>query len=278
MNRSRKLKSAPVGVVGKVLLILELLDQSSEGLPLKDVATRTGMNKSTAHRLLTHLETSAYLFRDGRGCYRIGPRLIQIGQGATYQSTLRSLSRPVLEHLWKATGETVNLATLDGQEVLYVDVLESLHTFRLVSQVGTRRPLHCTALGKAILSHVSPSDLPEYLAHIRFERTTPRTISSLTQLKRDLTESYARGYALDDEEAVTGARCISAAIFDATGRAMAALSVSGPIVRVDRAEVVRYSRLVRSAAQEISHKLGYVQQKEEPASKVPKSRKDKAAR
>ena len=259
--------------MGKVLRILELLDQSIEGLPLKDIAAQTGMNKSTAHRLLTHLENSAYLFRDARGGYRIGPRLVQLGQGATYQATLRSLSRPVLERLWKATGETVNLATLDGQEVLYVDVLESLHTFRLVSQVGTRRPLHCTALGKAILSHVSAPLLPEYLAHIRFERTTPKTISNLAQLKRDLTESLARGYALDDEEAVTGARCISAAIFDSTGKATAAVSVSGPIVRVDRAEVGRFSRLVRAAAHEISEKLGYQPRKEEAASVSHKPRK-----
>src|ERR1700744_2786919 len=109
MNRSRKLKSAPVGVVGKVLSILELLDQSPSGLQLKDIAGFTALNKSTAHRLLTHLENTAYLFRDEGGSYMIGPKLVRMGHGTNYRATLRSLSRPVVAGLWRATGETVNL-------------------------------------------------------------------------------------------------------------------------------------------------------------------------
>ena len=258
MNRRRKLKSAPVGVVGKVLRVLELLDRSPEGLQLKDIATLADLNKSTAHRLLVHLESGGYLFHDVNGAYMIGPKLVRLGSGTTYQATLRRLSRPVLERLWRATGETINLSVLDGQDILYIDVLESLHTFRLVSQVGTRRPLHCTALGKAMLSRMEPDRVEEALAHIRFERTTPKTITSIAQLRKDLKECTARGFALDDEEAVSGARCISAPILDADGKVTAALSVSGPIVRVDRAKVPVFSRLIRAAAEEISGKLGYI--------------------
>jgi len=179
-----------------MLSILELLDRSPSGLPLKDIAGFTALNKSTAHRLLTHLENTAYLFRDEGGSYMIGPKLVRMGHGTNYQATLRSLSRPVVAHLWRATGETVNLSILDGHEVLYVDVLESPHNFRLVSQVGMRRPLHCTALGKAILSHMNPDRAKECLANARFERTTPKTIINLTQLRKDLSESLARGSSL----------------------------------------------------------------------------------
>lgn len=144
MSARGKTKIAPVGVVGKVLLILELLDRSPAGLQLKDIARLTGLNKSTAHRFLKHLESEGYLFRDDSGAYMIGPRLVRFGTGAAYQAMLSRISRPVLEQVWSATGETVNLATLVGQEILYLDVMESLHTFRLVSRsaAADRCPAH----------------------------------------------------------------------------------------------------------------------------------------
>ena len=257
MNSPRKLKSAPVGVVGKVLRILEVLDRAPQGLPLKDIAEVTALNKSTAHRFVAHLEGAGYLFRDESKAYMIGPKLVRLGSGTTYQTTLCRLSRPVLNRLWKLTGETVNLAVLDGREVFYVDVLESLHTFRLVSQVGMRRPLHSTALGKAILSRMDSGAMEEALRGIRFEHSTPRTISNMAQLRKDLAISAARRYALDDEEVVTGARCIGAAIVDANGKVAAGISVSGPVVRITREKVPHFARAVCLAADEISRKLGY---------------------
>jgi DNA-binding IclR family transcriptional regulator len=251
------LKSAPVGVVGKVIRILEVLDRAPQGLPLKDIAEVTALNKSTAHRFVAHLEGAGYLFRDESKAYMIGPKLVRLGSGTTYQTTLCRLSRPVLNRLWKLTGETVNLAVLEGREVFYVDVLESLHTFRLVSQVGMRRPLHSTALGKAILSRMDSAVMEEALRGIRFEHSTPRTISNLAQLRKDLAISAARRYALDDEEVVTGARCIGAAILDANGKVAAGISVSGPVVRITREKVPHFARAVCLAADEISRKLGY---------------------
>jgi IclR family KDG regulon transcriptional repressor len=257
MNGQRKLKSAPVGVVGKVLRILEVLDRAPQGLPLKDIADVTALNKSTAHRFVAHLEGAGYLFRDESKAYMIGPKLVRLGSGTTYQTTLCRLSRPVLNRLWKLTGETVNLAVLDGREVFYVDVLESLHTFRLVSQVGARRPLPSTALGKAILSRMDSAALEDALHGIRFEHSTSKTISSVAQLRKDLALCATRGFALDDEEVVTGARCIGAAIVDANGKVAAGISVSGPVVRLSSEKVPHFSTALRLAADEISRKLGY---------------------
>lgn len=257
MSRPRKLKSAPVGVVGKVLRILEVLDRAPAGLALKDIAEVTSLNKSTAHRFVAHLEGAGYLFRDESKAYMIGPRLVRLGSGTTYHATLCRISRPVLNRVWKITGETVNLAVLDGRDIFYVDVLESLHTFRLVSQVGTRRPLHCTALGKAILSRMESAALEEALKNIRFEHATPKTIPDLAQLRRDLAQCALRGYALDDEEVVTGARCIGAAILDANGKIAGGISVSGAVVRINRDRVPLFARAICAAAAEISRKLGY---------------------
>ena len=101
MIRARQSKSAPVGVVSKVLRVFEALSASPEGLALKDVAQRTGINKSTAYRFLAHLEFEGYLFRDDRGAYVVGPKLVRLGSGVSYQTSLRKISRPVLQDLWK---------------------------------------------------------------------------------------------------------------------------------------------------------------------------------
>src|SRR6201985_215585 len=183
MPASRKTTITPAGVVGKVLRILELLDRSPTGLQLKDVARLSDLNKSTAHRFLKHLEGEGYLFRDDSGAYMIGPRLVRFGTGVSYQAMLSRISRPVLEEVWSTTGETVNLATLAGSEILYVDVMESLHTFRLLSQVGSPGTLSCTSLGKAMLAAMPTEQLELLLPTLRFESATPRSITSVARLR-----------------------------------------------------------------------------------------------
>jgi DNA-binding IclR family transcriptional regulator len=256
--RTKKSKSAPVGVIGKVLRILELLDQSPAGLQLKDVAAKTGINKSTAHRFLSHLEAEAYLFRDVEGTYMLGPKIVRLGSGVSFQATLCNICRPTLEKLRKTTDETVNLAVLDGSSILYLDVLESLHTFRFVSQVGMRRALYCTSLGKAILANMDDDRRKEEIyASIQFTPVTPRTFTNVARLKRDLIQTREQGFSLEDEEAVVGARCIGAAITGADGKVLGAISVSGPISRVSRERLPFFSAEICKAAREISWRLGY---------------------
>lgn len=259
MIRARESKSAPVGVVGKVLKILEALDVSPGGLQLKDIAQQTSINKATAYRFLAHLEAEGYLFRDNSGAYLVGPKLARLGSGSSYHVTLRKIGRPVLQNLWKLTKETVNLAVLDGQEVLYLDVLESPHTFRLVSQVGSRRPVHSTALGKAILAHLPLEEKDELLSSLKLERFTRHTLANPSRLKKDLLKVHRCGYALDDQEAGMGSRCVGAPIFDVTGRVTAAMSVSGPITRIGRDQVQMLSRAVMDAARSVSANLGYLE-------------------
>ena len=111
MIRARESKSAPVGVVAKLLRILETLDNSPAGLQLREIAQRTGINKSTAYRFVAHLENEDYLFRDEAGAYIVGPKLARLGSGVSYQATLRKVSRPVLIQIAQSTTETVNLGT-----------------------------------------------------------------------------------------------------------------------------------------------------------------------
>ncbi len=257
MIRARESKSAPVGVVTKVLHILETLHDAPSGLQLKDVAQLTGINKSTAYRFLAHLEHEGYVFRDSSGAYAIGVRLARLASGASYQTTLRKLSRPILQQLWRVTGETVNIAVLDGREVLYLDVMESSHTFRLVSQVGMRRPVYCTALGKAMLAFIPEEEQQYFFDGMSFERFTPHTIRGAVQLRKEFALIRQRGYSIDNEEAYLGSRCIGAPIFEASGKIAAALSVSGPTTRVTRERVPAMAAAAKNAAIAISRTLGY---------------------
>lgn len=256
MRRERESKSAPVGVVTKVLRILEMLHDSAAGLQLKEVAEKTAINKSTAYRVLAHLENEGYVFRDSAGAYAIGVRLARLGSGASYQTTMRKIGRPVLEELARITGETVSLAVLEGREVLYLDVMESPHTFRQVSQIGMRHPLYCTALGKAMLAFYPEQEQKCLISGIDFERFTPHTITCAVNLRKELTLIRQRGYSLDNEEVYLGSRCVGAPILDASDRVIAALSVSGPTTRITRDRIPTFAVAARQAAAEVSTNLG----------------------
>jgi DNA-binding IclR family transcriptional regulator len=255
--RTRKSRSAPVGVIGKVLQVLELLDRSPHGLQLGKISATTGINKSTVHRFLSHLEAEDYLFRDAAGTYMLGPKLARMGSGVSYQTTLCSICRPTLENLRAATGETINLAVLDGFDVLYLDVLESPNNFRLVFPVGARHSVHCTALGKAILANMEDAQhQEEILSAIKFVSHTPKTITSIARLRKELIQIREQGFSLDDEETMIGAICVGASIFDAAGKVVGGISTSGPITPATRDRLPFFAAKVCDAARKISSRLG----------------------
>ena len=248
-----------VGVISKVLLILEALQGSSAGLGLKAICDLTGIHKSTAHRFLKHLERERYLIRTEAGAYLIGPRLSQMSVRGNQGATLQAVARPILWELWKSTQETVNLAVLDQGTMLYLEVIESPHEFRLSSRVGTRRSLHVTALGKALAAFLPAEARENILSTITFQPSTPRTISNLLKFRQELEKIRRQGYAVDDEEAVQGARCVSAPILNSDREAIAAVSVSGPVTRVSPTQVAGLAGAVRSAARAISATMGFSQ-------------------
>lgn len=257
MIRARESKSAPVGVVGKVLRILEALDAAPSGLQLREISQQTSLNKSTAYRFVAHLENEGYLFRDDIGAYIVGPKLARLGAGIAYHATLRKISRPVLAVLSKETTETVNLAVLDGHDVLYLEVLESSHSFRMASKPGMHRPLNCTALGKVLLAFLPGEQREEILPVLTFERATPRTIRNLRRFRKELARVVQQGYAMDDQETDMGARCVAAPVLDESGKVVAAISVSGPITRMRRDRIQAFALATKRAARTISTRLGY---------------------
>jgi DNA-binding IclR family transcriptional regulator len=257
MKRSRESKSAPVGVLSKVLKIFDLLQNHPFGLDLKTISTEAAINKSTAYRFLAHLEREGYLMRDDAGSYLLGMKLLQLGARGNHRTMLDQAAAPVLRELWRATEETVNVGVLDGGQVLYVAVLESPHAFRLVSKIGMRRPLYSTALGKAMLAYTPDEEKAHLLSSLNFQALTPYTLTSLMQLESDLENVRRQGYALDNEENVLGARCIGAPVLNARGEAVAAISLSAPITRIGTEKIGMFAVAVKDAAAEIAARLGF---------------------
>jgi IclR family transcriptional regulator, acetate operon repressor len=248
-------KARPIGTLNKTLRILELVCGSPKGLRLKEVSEKTGFNKSTAYRFLTHLAREGYLVRNGGQAYVLGVKFIEMAARGNWVEGLRSIAWPFLLDLQRATSETVNLAILNQDAVLYVEVLESPHAFRLVSTPGMKRPLHCTALGKTLLAFLPAGEQGRLLAALTYERITPRTITSPARLRKALASIRERGFAVDDEEAVVGARCIAAPILDSKQRAIAAVSIAGPVGRITRTRVPALAKSVHATAAAISAKI-----------------------
>lgn len=246
-----------VGVISKVLRILEVLQGSTTGLGLKAICDATAINKSTAHRFLKHLEREGYLIRTEVGAYLIGPRLAQMSAHANMSATLQAIARPILSDLWRSTQETVNLGVLDQGTLLYVDVLESPHEFRLASRVGIRRSLHVAALGKALAAFQPPVECERLLSGVVFQRATHKTIANLVQLRAELQKVRRQGYALDNEEALLGCRCVSAPILNNDKVAIGALSVSGPVTRVGMPQIPALANAVKAAGHAVSVAMGF---------------------
>jgi IclR family acetate operon transcriptional repressor len=256
MIKPRKVrKAAPVGTLTKTLRLLNFVCEAQRGVALQEVSERTGLNKSTSYRLMAHLEHERYLARDAANAYVMGIRIIELARRENWVEGLRAKAWPFLVELARETGETVNLAVLDTDSIRYLDVVESRHVLRLVSLPGMKRPLHSTALGKALMAFLPEEDREGLINVLNFRQLTPKTITSAALYRTELGKVRERGYAVDDEEAVAGARCVAAAIFDSQEQPLAAVSVAGPVSRVTQGRVGSLGQAARATASRISEKL-----------------------
>jgi len=252
MKPLRKPKTADVGVISKVLRILEAIESSPSALHLKDICAQTKINKTTAYRFAAQLQREGYLCRNETGHYSFGTKLLELGARRDPRATLLEMARPALRKLWKTTQETVNLAVLDEGMVLYVDVIESPHVFRMASKAGMRRPIYSTALGKALVASLSEEKRRGALNSQSFQPLTPRTITTMARLEEELKKIRQNGYAVDEEENLMGARCVGAPILNHYQEPVAAVSISGPCSRICPEQIPKLGRAVRKACQAIS--------------------------
>lgn len=245
-----------IAVIERMMRVLESF-QGEQELALATLVARSKMVKSSVYRILFTLERLGYIDKDGDGRYTIASRLARLGGQARPPSDLPALAQPFMLDLVRKFQETINLGVLDGDEVLYIRVLESPHMFRLAAHAGIRSPLHSTALGKALLAFLPDSELQKLVKRCDFRRYTKNTICEVSPLMRELVRVRRRGYAIDNMEDSDGARCLAAPIFDGDGRGVAALSISGPASRVHRARDPEVTQALIAVSRQISKLLGY---------------------
>jgi IclR family acetate operon transcriptional repressor len=242
--------------VDRTVAILACFEATAR-LRLTDVARETGLSEATALRYLTTLGRHGFVERDAAGAYALGIRVFKLGRRALGRPDVRKLALPHLERLLQRFGETVNLAVRQGEEVVIIDVLESSQSIRKGASIGESDSWHCSGLGKAILATLPPAEARALLARLGLPRATGRTLTTVEALEADLQAIRARGYAVDDEEAEDGLRCVAAAVRDHHGRARYAISVSGPANRLTLELVPALGPEVARAADGVSRGLGF---------------------
>lgn len=237
-----------VRAVERVCSILDLLQQSIDGVSLVDVATATDLPKSSAFRYLWTLEAHRYVERDPEsGLFR--PGLGFVTMQSRHLEVLRERIRPWLEKLRDALGETTNLGILDGDSVVYLDIVESRRGVRLAAIRGSRDPLHSTALGKAIAAYLPEERVREILQQAGMPRRTANTITNVEDYLADLSRVKRTGYAVDNGENELDGRCVAVPLFRT--RLPIALSVSAPAARFPVQNVETVAAALRDVAANI---------------------------
>lgn len=246
--------ASSIQVIDRMARLLELVAESDAPVSLKVLAAETSLHPSTAFRILAALGEHGFVERDGHGRYRLGVKLLRWGVRMSAGVDVRDEARPIMERLRDRLGETVNLAVRHGDEVIYVDRATTSRMMRVEQVIGSRAPLHVTAVGKLFLAEGGAEECLEYAQRTGLPAFTPNTITDAAALWREVKQAAQRGYALDNEEAELGVGCIAVPIRDAGGGMVAGLSVSAPVER-RRDEWIP---LVQEAGRQLSERLGYV--------------------
>lgn len=255
--------TSSIQVIARVARLLETISVHGEPVSLKILAKTTGLHPSTAFRILASLIEHGFVERGEAGRYRLGVKLLQLGDRVQSRLDLRREARPIMERLRDRTGETVDLSVRDGDEVLCIERSVTPRMTRVDQMIGGRAPLHATAAGKLFLAEEGGEACRAYAAR------TPHSIAEPETLWRSLRDIVRSGYALDDGEAEAGVSCIAVPVRDAGGRLVAGLSVSAPIERRQAAWIP----WIAQAAAEISARLGHrAPDPAKPAAEAPVAR------
>jgi DNA-binding IclR family transcriptional regulator len=237
-----------------MMRLVDALAASSQPAALKHLAAATGLHPSTAHRILNVMVAERIAERVEPGAYRLGMRLLELGNVVKSRISVRELALPQMRALHEATGETVNLCIRQGDEIVYVErAAGNRSMMRVVQLDGARAPLHITAAGKLFLLEEGITAAAAYAKRTGLKSYTRNSLTTLAALRRELEQIAKNGNARDDEEAEIGVRCIAAPIRDDTNKMVAGLSVSTPAERMQAA----WADQVKTTAREISRTLGY---------------------
>jgi len=244
--------------VAKAIDIMNAFSPAEPRLSLAEIARRLDLPKATAHNLLRTLAAHDFVEKTDDDRYALSTALIALTQAVRVNVELRDRAAPLLRQMADECRETVYLTTLDGGHALYIYAVESSKRLLARTAVGDRVPLHCTSVGKAMLSWLTDDEVEAIIAEVGLRAYTKATITDPEALKTELAATRARGYAIDNEEHEAATHCLGAPVFDANGRIVGACSISGTDPSLLNSRQEELSRLIMRTAHEISRRMGYV--------------------
>ena len=243
-----------VQVIERMFQLLEVLASREEPVSLKEISERTGLHPSTAHRILNDLAIGRFVDRPAAGSYRLGMRLLELGNLVKDRLSVRDQALGPMRELHKQIHQPVNLSVRQGDEIVYIERAFSERSgMQVVRAIGGRAPLHLTSVGKLFLAADEPARVRAYAARTGLMGNNRNSITQLPLLERELQSCRRQGVARDNEELELGVRCMAAGIYDDQGKLVAGLSISAPAERLDESWLPK----LRATADTISRSLGY---------------------
>lgn len=246
-----------IGSVEKALKILEFIIFRKDGARIQDIANHLKISSPAVYKHLETLVQAGYVYKEPHSHkYLPSYKIVELGSIILRNVQIREIAHPFLVDLMERTGMTIHFALRNGYEGVYIDKIESARTIPTVSRIGMRMRLYSTGFGKAILAFLSEEELNDYFAKVKLERQTPRTITNMERLKKELSIVRQKGYAIDNEENEPGIMCIGAPVFDYTGCVIGGISVTGAVSSFSNQLMNIIANEVVKTAHDISKRLG----------------------
>lgn len=243
-----------VQVIERMFALIDVLASREEAMSLKEISEKTGLHPSTTHRILNDLATGRFVDRPEPGSYRLGMRLLELGNLVKGRLSVRDAALTPMRELHRLTQQPVNLSLRQGDEIVYVERAYSERSgMQVVRAIGGRAPLHLTSVGKLFLANDEPMRVRAYATRTGLAGQTRNSLTQLPRLEAELAQARQTGMARDNEELELGVRCMAAGIHDDHGKLIAGLSISAPADRLDDKWLVK----LKATASEISRTLGY---------------------
>lgn len=241
-----------IQVIDRCASLLDAIGQYEEPASLKILSADTGLHPSTAYRILGALMEAGFVEKNAGGHYSLGKKLVRLAGKVRHNVDLREQALDIMESLRDAIGETVNLTVREGDEVIYIERVTPNRMMRVEQVIGSRAPLHVTAVGKLMLGELGDRFIHAYVERTKLKSYTPHTISTEEQLLNIVKQASDDSFAFDNEEAEKGVGCIGVLIYDSNKQVVAGLSISAPIER----RKDEWVKLVKDAGEKISKRLG----------------------
>ena len=243
-----------VQVIERMFTLMDVLASREEAMSLKEISDKAGLHPSTAHRILNDLATGRFVDRPQAGNYRLGMRLLELGNLVKNRLNVRDAALEPMRELHRITQQPVNLSMRQGDEIVYVERAYSERSgMQVIRAIGGRAPLHLTSVGKLFLAADDAQKIRAYAARTGLAGHTKNSLTQLSALEKELAKVRRDAWANDNEELELGVRCMAAAVYDDQGKLVAGLSISAPASRLDEAWLPK----LRATAEEISRNLGY---------------------